>query len=256
MALADAAAKPPVNWREPLTGIEFVKLPKGCYQMGNKQSVAMPRQFEGLPTSFVDLRFIDELPQHEVCVDSFWIGRTELRADQWATLMGGKAERPDAPAADISWEQAQTFAARLTERSGGKVRFRLPTEAEWEYACRAGAAEELVAERAELQGVAWYGVEPDGLKQETQPVGQLQPNAFGLYDMLGNVWEWTLDAYSASAYRQHGLFNPVIRNASASRVIRGASYRSQPVHVRCAKRGHYPAQESMGTIGLRLVRSN
>lgn len=249
-----APAAPEV-WKEPLTGMAFVKLPKGCYAMGNAKPVSYREYFRGLPPKGQDFKFEDELPRHEACVDAFWLGQFEVRADEWHKVMGGTPIRSDAPAAGMNWNEANRFAALLSERSGGKVRFRLPTEAEWEYACRAGAKEDIVAKRDELRGSAWYAVEPDGIKSETQPVGQLPANAFGLHDMLGNVWEWVQDSYQNNAYLSHGLYNPAVRVPAPDRVIRGASFRSQPLHVRCAKRSHYASGDSLNTIGLRLVRT-
>lgn len=252
---AGAADKAPATWKEPVSGMEFVALPKGCFQMGNARAVVFREAFAGLPLAAHDFPFDDELPQHEVCVDALWMGRYEVRSDEWQRVMGGaKPARPDAPVADITWEQAQAFAARLTERAGGKHRFRLPTEAEWEYACRAGTAEEIVPKLGDLADRAWYVVEPKGIPDETQPVGKLAPNAFGLHDMLGNVWEWVQDGYRADAYQHHDLFNPVTAASGHDRVIRGASFRSEPIHVRCARRGHYAAGDALRTIGLRLVR--
>lgn len=253
--VAGAADKAPVSWREPLTGMEFVQIPKGCFQMGNQKAVVFRDMPPALPFSEQDMSFNDELPQHEACVDAFWMGRYEVRTEEWQRVMGGTASRPGTPVAKVSWEQATTFAQRLTERAGGKYKFRLPTEAEWEYACRAGATTEIVPELGDVAERAWYGVEPDGLRKQTQPVGKLAPNAFGLYDMLGNVWEWVQDSYQANAYASHALYNPLVQASGADKVIRGASYRSQPLHVRCARRSHYDAADSLGTIGLRLVRT-
>ena len=258
LSLGAAAAdkeKAPAPWKEPATGMEFVRIPKGCFLMGNLKAVKFREEFVGLPLSFEDFPFNDELPQHEVCVDAFWMGRVEVRADQWQRVMGGAAKRPDAPVANVTWEQANAFAAKLTERTGGKYRFRLPTEAEWEYACRAGAKDEIVPRQGELGDRAWYGIEPRGLQNETQPVGKLAANAFGLHDMLGNVWEWVQDSYQPDGYGSHGLFDPRVEANTPNRVIRGASYRSQPLHVRCAKRAYYDAGDTLNTIGLRLVRT-
>ena len=248
-------ASAPATWKEPLSGMEFVAVPKGCFQMGNSPAVVFREKFAGLPLSYHDTPFNDELPRHEACVDAFWMGRHEVRNDEWQRVMGGpRPARPDAPIANVTWEQATAFAARLTERSGGKHRFRLPTEAEWEYACRAGASDEIVPTLGDLADRAWYVVEPDGIRNETQPVGKLAPNAFGLHDMLGNVWEWVQDGYQADAYQRHELFNPATPASGSSRVIRGASFRSEPIHVRCARRNQYAATDSLRTIGLRLVR--
>lgn len=241
------------HWQESLTGMVFVKLPKGCFQMGNRRPVAYLESYPGHPLTFGKFQFVDELPQHEVCVDAFWVGKYEVRADEWQRVMGGGAPRADLPATGMSWHEAQRFAEKLGQLGGGKERFRLPSEAEWEYACRAGARQDVEASFGKLLSQAWYlsAYEKEG---EVQAVGQLQANAFGLHDTLGNVWEWVQDSYQRKAYQHHALFNPQVRVPSAERVIRGASYRSEPLQVRCAKRGSYAAKESLETIGLRLVR--
>lgn len=251
-AQVSAAALP--SWQEPLTGMVFVKLPKGCFQMGNRRPVAYVEPYPGHPLTSSKFPFVDELPQHEVCVDAFWIGKYEVRADEWQRVMGGGAPRADLPATGMSWDEAEQFATKLGQLAGGQDRFRLPTEAEWEYACRAGAKQDVVATYGKPLNDAWYATGGSEMKGEAQVVGQLPANAFGLHDTLGNVWEWVQDAYQSKAYRQHALFNPLIRAATAQRVIRGASYRSEPLQVRCAKRGFYAANQSLGTIGLRLVR--
>jgi formylglycine-generating enzyme required for sulfatase activity len=167
--------------------------------------------------------------------------------------MGGKAPKPELPAARVTWEQAQAYAVRLTERSDGRDRYRLPTEAEWEYACRAGAATESLLSSSDEVKVAWFEKTTEQ-KIEPQPVGQLAANAFGLYDMLGNVWEWVQDSYVADGYTRHTLYDPLVESPGADRVIRGGSYRSEAVLVRCAKRAFYAPADTLGTIGFRLVR--
>ena len=140
----------------------------------------------------------------------------------------------------------------LFRSSGGKQRFRLPTEAEWEYACRADSKvlQSQKPDAEELNKAAWY--------QYRQPkptrVGSLEANAFGLHDMLGNVWEWVGDSYLADGYTRHPLYNPRIETNAPQRVIRGGSMRTELEQTRCTKRGHYPADESLDTIGFRLVR--
>lgn len=240
-------------WREPATGMEFVSIPAGCFQMGNEVAVHPPEAEHWTPRRERDSSYKDELPRHEVCLDAFWMGRYEVRAADWALVMGAPSKgRGDVPMAGVSWEQARAFAARLTAQAGGKFRFRLPTEAEWEYACRAGASSEIVPRHDELVKVAWYSRSARG---EPQPVGKLPHNAFGLHDMLGNVWEWVEDSYLADGYARHELYNPRVEAPGKRRVIRGASFRSQPPHLRCGQRSFYDASDSLDTIGFRLVRT-
>lgn len=247
-----AAALP--SWREQLTGMVFVQLPKGCFQMGNRRPVAYVESYPGHPLTASKFQFVDELPQHEVCLDAFWIGKYEVRADEWHRVMGGVASHADLPVTGVSWDEAQRFATQLGQLADGQGHFRLPTEAEWEYACRAGARQDVVVTYENPLESAWYATAGPEMKGQEQAVGQLPANAFGLHDMLGNVWEWVQDAYQSDAYKNHTLFNPQVPGVGGERVIRGASYRSEPLHVRCAKRGFYVANQSLGSIGLRLVR--
>ena len=189
-------------------------------------------------------------------MDAFWIGQTEVRASDWAKVTGKNppSGRDAAPAGGISFLAAQEFARRLTQLSAGKYRFRLPTEAEWEYACRAGGKKQTLPFHGNLINSAWYSVHEQRTTQPS-PVGLLKPNAWGLYDMLGNVWEWVADGYQADGYARHALYNPQAKEApNGERVIRGASYRSNYIQLRCTNRSSYPATESLGQIGLRLVR--
>jgi formylglycine-generating enzyme required for sulfatase activity len=134
-----------------------------------------------------------EAPVHRVSVKSFWMGATEVTQAQWQAVMGTnpshfKAAGPNAPVEMVSWEDAQAFVRKLSEREPG-WRYRLPSEAEWEYACRANTAKDPYGPADEI---AWS---KDNSGGTTHPVGLKQPNAFGLYDMFGNVAEWTQDTY-------------------------------------------------------------
>lgn len=258
LLLSSAALAEPKIWHEPVTGMPFVALAKGCFGMGTEKPVFPDLEAPEL----VHLKYkaslsADERPRHEVCVDAFLLGQYEVRARDWIKVMGAPPPQGEgeAPAGGISWEAAQEFARRLTHLSG-KHRFRLPTEAEWEYACRAGAKKDAVPFKGSHKAVAWYRGDDADYLQRPGPVGKLKANAWGLHDMLGNVWEWVEDGYRTDAYARHGLYNPVAKAApdSGRRVIRGASHRSLGVEVRCANRGFYAANDALGQIGLRLVR--
>lgn len=253
-SLACAGPKVPKIWQEPNTGMAFVELPKGCFQMGTSAK-AMDKVNDPLWQFRASLA-ADEMPRHEVCVDAFWIGQTEVRASDWAKVMGVNqpSGNETAPAGSVSFEAAQEFAGRLTALSAGRHHFRLPTEAEWEYACLAGEKKSTLPLDENRVDAAWYSV-PEHRVVQPSAVGQLKPNAWGLYDMLGNVWEWVEDGYQPAAYARHALYNPLQKEAlNGERVIRGASHRSDYIQVRCANRSSYPAGESLGQIGLRLVR--
>jgi len=257
-----AAKQAPPHWQEPVTGMAFVSLPKGCFKMGAETpQVPQPEIFWDR-VGYKKNASEDERPVHEVCVDAFWLGKYEVRASEWQRVMGDAggspatetgsgtaAQQGHAPVTHISWMQAAEFAQRLTERSGGKFHFRLPTEAEWEYACRAGAAKDIEPLGEGADALAWHRF----ARTEPQPVGQLQPNGFGLHDMLGNGREWLADAYAAKGYARAQLFNPQVKDG-AQKVLRGGSFRTERVQVRCAMRGHHAPQAGSDAIGLRLVR--
>jgi formylglycine-generating enzyme required for sulfatase activity len=252
-----AAPKTPASpaiWREPNTGMAFVALPKGCFQMGSTAKAL--EDINPLVKRLGSTLIADEHPRHEVCVDAFFMGQTEVRASHWHKVMGKNppAGSDKAPAGGLQFAAAQEFARRLTALSKGRYQFRLPTEAEWEYACRAGDKQESQPYDGERVAGAWYS--ESGLRtQQPSAVARLPANAWGLHDMLGNVWEWVADGYQANGYAKHGLYNPLQQEAqNGERVIRGASHRSEYMQVRCANRASYPAAETLDVIGLRLVR--
>ncbi len=171
----------------------------------------------------------------------------------------------DQPAVYVSWHDAKAFISWLNGK-GGK-RFSLPTEAQWEYACRAGTTTMRYWGDDERDACAYANVHDDtsknifGFKWDhhacndgyavTAPVGQFKPNNFGLYDMLGNVWEWCEDGYDQSAYVKHERKNPVTNGSR--RVLRGGSWYINPWYVRCA--GHFRNDPSRrrSVVGFRLV---
>jgi formylglycine-generating enzyme required for sulfatase activity len=200
------------KWTEPVTGIEFVWVPGGCYEMGC-----------GSWTSDCD---DDEKPVHPVCVDGFWMGKTEVTQGQWKKLMGKNPSKyqngDNYPVETVSWNDAKEFIGKLKSMSGGKYEFRLPTEAEWEYACRSGGKAEKYAGGSDPNNLAWYA--ENNRSGTLQLVGTKVANGLGLYDMSGNVWEWCEDLYSAKIYGKHQGKNPVVtedHSGGSSRVIRG-----------------------------------
>lgn len=250
-----AAAEPPRTWIEPLTGMTFVALPKGCFMMGTAKPVAPPWDSSWERMGYAGNLAEDEMPRHEVCVDAIWIAKTEVTEADWHKVMGGEPPAGDGrrAKAGVTWLQAREFAERLNEKSAGKQRFRLPTEAEWEYACRAGDSEEPMLDSSQLSTKAWQATSPKR-SYETREVGILQANAFGLHDMLGNAWEWTADSYLSDGYGRHKLYNPRVEVADAPRVIRGGSFMSELSQTRCTLRGRYRPGDTLGSIGMRLVR--
>lgn len=248
-------AENPGIWREPQTGMEFVWIAKACYQMGAERAAPPPTVTHHPQQA----PHPDEVPRHEVCLDGFWLGKHEVTRGQWSRIMNpaGSPETAAAnlPVTEVNWTEARAFAVRLGAKG---ERFRLPTEAEWEYACIAGTAPapydpDDEQARKELYGTAWNF----GSSQETRTahaVGTKKPNAWGLHDMLGNVWEWVEDAYAGDAYARHTLYNPVMTSGDNRRVIRGGSFRSQDIASRCGERNSSPLDEGLPVTGFRLVR--
>lgn len=243
------------SWQEPATGMRFVAIPKGCYKMGAEHPQAPQPEPFWERVGYTGTASEDELPVHEVCLDAFWLGKFEVSRGEWRKVMGGAMpDDPRLPVAGVSWLEAREFAARLTELSAGKARFRLPTEAEWEYACRGGAVRDVDPFEGGVEVYAWHRFS----NTAPQPVGQLRANKFGLHDMLGNVWEWVADGYQVNGYTRHGLYNPVVDAQTTpdlpQRVLRGGGFRTERVQVRCAMRGHAAPDSKLEILGLRLVR--
>lgn len=254
-AAADANADPKL-WVEPRTGMPFVWVPKGCGLIGTAERFLADDNDtwrDVLPSRDYD-KAADEKPRHEVCTGGFWMGRYEVRRSEWHAVMGGEAQAmPELPVSGMAWTDARKFAEMLSAGSG--YQFRLPTEAEWEYACRAGQGDAPFPTFDSLVGQAWY-TSNEGRLDSPRQGGLFPANAFGLYDMLGNVWEWVEDDYVADGYKRHALYDPLVRDAQAAgKVIRGGSHRSMHDAVRCSKRSSYAPDASMPTIGFRLVRS-
>ena len=229
------------TWKDPVTGMELVLVPSGCYEMGC-----------GRWTSDCGK---DEKPVHEVCVDGFWIGKYEVTQGQWKKVMGSNPSHfnkgDNYPVERVSWNDAKEFIGKLNSLNSGQYEFRLPTEAEWEYACRSGGKSEKYAGGNEVDSVAWYG---SNSGRSTHPVGAKTPNGLGIYDMSGNVWEWCEDIYSEDAYSKHQRNNPIYTGGGSYRVFRGGSWLYGPRFVRCAYRSRrFPVDRSI-FLGFRLVR--
>ncbi|MCI5222215.1 MAG: hypothetical protein D3924_05970 [Candidatus Electrothrix sp. AR4] len=240
---------------EPLTEMDFVHIPKGCFKMGS------PKGEKG--------RFVNERPIHQVCVDSFWMGKYEVTKGQWSEIIGkipAQSRRGDLyPVELVTWEETQTFIRKLNKRTG-KV-FRLPTEAEWEYAARAGTStarywgNDISCDKAMYENYSGDScvdyVKKRGLPvNSTAPVGSYPPNQFGLYDMLGNVWEWCADWYNPEYYRSSPRENPTGPASGSDRVIRGGSWRYEARIVRAASRNWFPPDKRNDFLGFRLVFSD
>ncbi|MEE8429699.1 MAG: formylglycine-generating enzyme family protein [Candidatus Desulfatibia sp.] len=259
-------SKPGGIWHEPVTGMAFVWVPGGCFQMGSPSGEAGRDPDEGLV--------------HKVCVDGFWMGKTEVTNAQYRQFKidhvsqehrGFSLNRDDQPVVYMSWHDAKAFAKWLNEQNHKRYHFRLPTEAEWEYACRAetttarywGDDPDKACEyanvgdlTAEREWPYWEVNNCEDGYEVTAPVGSFTPNAFGLYDMLGNVFEWNEDIYGKDAYGNHQRNNPVFTGDGSYRVIRGGCWYSWPAGVRCAGRSDHPpnGRDRDYFLGFRLVR--
>ncbi len=222
--------------------IEMVRVPGGCFEMG---------------TSGYEKH---EQPQHKVCVDNFEIGKYEVTQAQWKAVMGANASKftscgDSCPVDQISWHQAQEFARRLSAL--GKGTFRLPTEAEWEYACRSGGKNEIWpggVTDTYVYEIAWFDKEAAG--NQTNPVGTKMPNGLGIHDMAGNVWEWVQDKF-VTPYPTAVVNNPKIEaGGEEKRVMRGGSWAQKINYVRCGVRSRYEPEfsDKLGRVGMRVVR--
>lgn len=189
-----------------------------------------------------------EKPVHEVTISRpFHLGKYEVTQAQWEAVMGSNPSRSKGaalPVENVSWEDCQKFIEKLNSKGGGT--FRLPTEAEWEYACRAGTTGDLAGN---LDEMAWY-VENSGNK--THPVGTKKPNAWGLYDMHGNVWEWCQDRYGE--YGPGKQIDPRGPATGFSRVFRVGCFGDKADLIRSAARSGNSPSYRLHTLGFRLVR--
>ena len=221
-------------------GMEFVKIPSGSFMMGRDATLEVGGK--------------DELPRHKVSVGAFAMQTTEVTQSQWIKVMvsnPSKFKGINNPVEQVSWNDAQKFIQKLNKLEGTNT-YRLPTEAEWEYAARAGTDTTYSSgdENSSLDSYAWY----DG-SEGTHPVAQKRPNRWGLYDMHGNVWEWCQDWYRDS-------YHNTPRNDSANtggkqkyRVLRGGSWNSNPYYVRIATRFNVVPINYTNYYGFRLART-
>jgi formylglycine-generating enzyme required for sulfatase activity len=192
-----------------------------------------------------------ERPEHPVHISQpFYLGKYPVTQAQWATVMGNNPSvfkgHPDWPVENVSWEDVQEFIRQLNAKEGG-ARYRLPTEAEWEYACRAGSTTSYCFgdDPNQLGEYAWYKENAGG---QPHSVGRLKPNAWGLYDMHGNVWEWVQDWY-----RPYPT-DPLSASPGRERVNRGGSWVWDARFCRSATRGRLTPGHRAYDTGFRLLR--
>ena len=235
------SVSPAPLFQYPATVIEMEYVKSGCYQMGD---------------IFDDPEGgAEEKPVHEVCVDDFYIGTYEVTQRQWKEVMGSNPSTDsicgdNCPVDNVSWNDAQDFISRLNSTSGGS-RYRLPTEAEWEYAARSGGKNERYSGGNDVNSVAWYN---ENAGRKDHPVGAKAPNGLGIYDMSGSVWEWTNDWYGSDYYASSPRNNPHGPSSGVDRVVRGGCRTGEAYNMRTARRNGYTPDTRKPSLGFRLLR--
>jgi formylglycine-generating enzyme required for sulfatase activity len=232
---------------ETQVGIELVYVPPGSFMMGS--------EYGGLREKFLG----DTKPVHRVTIaEGFYMGKYQVTQAQWQALRGNNPSHfkgENLPVEQVDSHHASLFVRNLNEKDDG-YSYRLPSEAEWEYACRAGTTGEY---SGDLDAMAWYGKNSGG---KTHPVGSKQPNAFGLFDMHGNVWEWVQDWYH-NTYQPNSGSAPTDGSAWLAwvgpdkpkvRVVRGGSWKDKAQFCRSAYRFRFdPDWRIFSYVGLRVV---
>jgi formylglycine-generating enzyme required for sulfatase activity len=236
-------------WRKaPFTnsiGMRFVYVPPGTFTMGTPLKE--------------DKREIDEIPHRVTISKGFYIGATEVTQGQWREIMGKNPSRfkgDNLPVGGVSWMNAFEFIKRLVRLE--RRRYRLPTEAEWEYACRAGTqtpfntGETITPQQANFNGNYTYGgSDPGVFREKPTPVASFPPNQWGLYDVHGNLWEWCNDWYGA--YSIKPVTDPRGPKTGNEKVLRGGAWILEPRICRSGNRSKLPPETENYLLGFRLV---
>jgi formylglycine-generating enzyme required for sulfatase activity len=235
--------------------LPLVRIPAGEFVMGSPADEP--------------LRSVDEGPQHQVQLGEFWMGQSPITQAQWRAVMARNPSRfqdqPDSdqrPVEMVIWYHAMEFCRRLSERSGR--RFTLPSEAQWEYACRAGNTtpfsfgETITTKLGNYYGTYTYANGPKGeYRMQTTPVGIFPSNAWGLQDMHGNVREWCLDqwrdSYAGAPADGSAWIVSEDETSGASRLLRGGSWSTYPWYCRSAFRGHFQPDDASNDVGFRVA---
>lgn len=210
---------------------DYVLVPAGTFSMGSEHAP-------------------DEQPIRRVTLSKpFWLARFEVTQKQWQAVMGHNPSHfqdPQRPVEMITYDDAMAFIDTLNKKLGRNA-FRLPTEAEWEYACRLGQSD-----GQSLASIAWLGSEANG---QTHPVGTKNADQLGLHDMRGNVWEWVSGWYT-NDYADWPETDPAGPKTGKHRVMRGGDWESDPEQCRCGFRGndHHGGKGQRNVYGLRLVK--
>lgn len=222
----------------PIPPFKMLSIKGGCYDMGD----------------FSTDGDADERPVHQVCLTDFAISETEVTQELFEAVMGynpSKVKNPQMPVQNVSWIVANVFLGRLNARQ--KAYYRLPTEAEWEYAAREGGKKIKWAgtnNEGELGDYAWFS---DNSDEEMHPVKQKKPNALGLYDMAGNIWEWTEDYFDFEYYQVSPKQDPLGPDMSFWRVLRGGSAVEPPLKIRNTYRYALEQNRRLQNVGFRIA---
>ena len=217
-------------------GIEYAFrwCPAGSFTMGSPESESG--------------RCPDEFPHEVALTDGFWMLETEVTREMWKSVMGNepgvfRGER--LPVEQVGWVDCIEFCRKLSEKLGSPVT--LPTEAQWEYACRAGTSGPFAGN---LEEMAWFGPNSEN---RTHPVGQKKPNAWGIHDMHGNVWEWCLDWYAEDSYAGSPSTDPHGPDRGVNRVYRGGGWYGDARFCRSAYRNYYAPNFRSYGHGFRII---
>ena len=220
--------------------MKFKRIPAGKFMMGSPDGEKDRQPNEG--------------PQHEVAISKpFYMGIYHVTQEQYEAVMGKNPSNfkgPQNPVETVSWDEAVEFCKKASEKAGKKVR--LPTEAEWEYACRAGSKTRFCFgdDDDKLGDFAWYAANSGNT---THPVGQKKPNAWGLYDLHGNVWQWCADRYDDKYYGNSPKTDPTGPAEGPYRVLRGGSWNNSPQGCRSAFRINNAPDGRNDLIGFRVA---
>ncbi|MEF2644124.1 MAG: SUMF1/EgtB/PvdO family nonheme iron enzyme, partial [Paramuribaculum sp.] len=220
-----------------LPEIEMIRVEGGSFSMGSDDSDAGS----------------DEKPVHSVSVSSFSIGKYEVTQKLWKAVMGSNPSHfkgDNLPVENVSWDDVQTFIRKLNQKTG--KHYRLPTEAEWEFAARGGNRSRgyKYSGSNDIGSVAWYD---DNSNRKTHPVGKKSPNELGIYDMSGNVYEWCQDWYDGKYYSSSPYSNPKGPSTGSYRVFRGGGWYSCAGACRVSYRFSYSPDDHYDNLGFRLA---
>ncbi|MBF0455006.1 MAG: SUMF1/EgtB/PvdO family nonheme iron enzyme [Magnetococcales bacterium] len=242
----EGSQKPATHWVDPNTKMAFIWVPAGKFLMGSQEKEPG--------------RDGDEGPVHEVELAGFWLGKYPVTWAVWRQVMGNYPQglydpsKANHPVERVGWEDVRKFLMRLSNMGEDSQRFRLPTEAEWEYAARAGTQGLFFFKGGgrELPNHAWF---KSNSEKRTHPVGEKKPNSWGFHDLLGNVWEWVEDWYSLDFYKNSPTKNPSrTGGVGKNRSVRGGSWASPPRECRVANRQPVSPKMRNSMVGFRVVR--